>query len=416
MRIKKFTAPSLKEATSKMRHELGSDAIILNTRTIPKAGALGLFARETYEITAAIDDAPVSPARGDSSRRAATPFERYMEVSAPPAKNAQDELKDLTTRFEGRRPADRSGRAIPGQAAELAGMIELRNELESMRGAIRDISDQIKNTKAPEVSGALRDAYASLIENDVDAALAAQIISEVATGLGRDQRDDEEKIQDRLLSVIAGLVKSPSQVKSRRRKTRVIALVGPTGVGKTTTIAKLAAIHKLIHGKNVALLSADTYRIGAIEQLRTFAGIADIPMEVIYRPSEIAPALKRFRDKDIVFIDTVGRSHRSRKEVAELGRYVEAADADEVHLVLSASLSVRASLDIVKQFKPVKPNRLLFTKLDEAVALGPLLSVVTQHQLPVAYMTTGQNVPDDILSVEPRQFASMIYSGVPAHA
>jgi flagellar biosynthesis protein FlhF len=195
-----------------------------------------------------------------------------------------------------------------------------------------------------------------------------------------------------------------------------VVLVGPTGVGKTTTIAKLAAIHKLLHKKSVGLISTDTYRIGAIEQLKTFAAIADIPMEVVYKPAELPGALRRFHGRDLVLVDTVGRSHRSKKEIAELGKYIDALNPDETHLVLSASTAPKAINDMVERFKVLKPNRLLFTKLDEAASLGPLLNVLSRQQLSVGYVTTGQRVPDDILAVEPAHLASMIYSGATAHA
>jgi len=227
---------------------------------------------------------------------------------------------------------------------------------------------------------------------------------------------NKQYLERQIVTALAGLIPQAGPERARKKKSRVIALVGPTGVGKTTTIAKLAAIHKLVNGQDVGLISADTYRIGAIEQLRTFAGIADIPMEVVYKPSEMPIALRKFRAKDIIFVDTVGRSQRSRKELTDLAKFVSAADPDETHLVVNASTNLRTAEDIVDQFKVVKPNRLLFSKLDEAVTYGPLLSLVHRHHLPLSYVTTGQAVPDDIRTIDATQFAAMVFAGETAHA
>jgi flagellar biosynthesis protein FlhF len=187
-------------------------------------------------------------------------------------------------------------------------------------------------------------------------------------------------------------------------------------VGKTTTIAKLAALSKLSHGCNVGLISADTYRIGAIEQLRTFAGIADIPMEVVYEPSDMGPALARFQDKDVVYVDTVGRSQRGEKDLAELKQFLDASGPDEVHLVLSAPTGVPTQLEVVDRFRTLQPNRLLFSKLDEVAAAGPLARVARETGIPLSYVTTGQTVPDDILQADARGLATMIYTGALPHA
>ncbi|HTY01248.1 MAG TPA: hypothetical protein VMG09_14580, partial [Bacteroidota bacterium] len=366
-----------------------------------------------------IDDPTTGRAASYGARKATTPFDRYLDDSTPivdPAAHLE-ELKRVAERFDSRRSQGAVGRRFAGESvADIAGIADLRSEMQVMQGALREISDHIRHAKTPDLPDALRELYVTLIEQEVDEALARQMVLAVNDTLTPDQRRSKDVTRDTLLKIMARMIRVPDSAKVRRRKTRIVALVGPTGVGKTTTIAKLAAIHKLLHRKNVGLISTDTYRIGAIEQLRTFASIADIPMDVVYKPTEIAGAMKKFRDRDVVFVDTVGRSHRSKKEVAELGRFVQSADPDEVHLVVSASTSPRAMNEIIKQFNVVKPNRLLFTKLDEAVTLGPLFSIVNKQHLPVAYVTTGQTVPDDIVAMEPAQFASMVYQGAAAHA
>lgn len=417
MRIKRFTAATLGEATDQMRRELGPDAIILNTRTVPRSNAMGIFGRELFELTAAIDDNVVVPSSPRGGR--ALGFDRYLNSSVERESGtiAVNELRKMAERFDGKRcESVQDHRETPRQAVEMAGMLDLRNEMESMRGALREISDHLKYQKLPGVPQQLREAYSTLIANDVDEEIACQIVQAVNASLGPDQRADKRLVEEMVIRAIASLIHMPEKGKVRRRKTRVIALVGPTGVGKTTTIAKLAAIFKLVQRKNVGLLSADTYRIGAIEQLKAFAAIADIPIDVMYRPAEIPAALRRFKDKDLVLLDTVGRGHRSKKEITELARYLDAADPDETHLVLSATTNVKTVMEIVGRFKATKPNRLLFTKLDEATSLGPLLTVMHRNKLPIGYITTGQTVPDDIMTVDPTRLASMVYSGEDIHA
>jgi flagellar biosynthesis protein FlhF len=288
--------------------------------------------------------------------------------------------------------------------------------MEDLKGTLRVIADHLKYSRMPALPDFLQKAYTRLVQHDLDERLAADVVQAVYGRLAQEQGTTKNTMEKQLISALAGLITAPAPPRGRRRNQKVIVLVGPTGVGKTTTIAKLAAINKLMHGHDVGLISADTYRIGAIEQLRTFAGIADIPMQVVYKPSEMGAAVRKFRPKDMIFVDTVGRSQRSKKELADLGRFVTAADPDEVHLVLSASTGARTARDILDQFKSVKPDRLIFSKLDEAASYGPILSLLHTHHLPVSYVTTGQTVPDDIRTMDPMQLASLVYTGELAHA
>jgi len=418
MTIKKFFGHTLKDATEQMKQDLGPDAIILNSRKVARGGAFNFLGKEVFEVTAAIDELPATQLNSYSRRRMEDSFDRRIQESggAAGADNPIESLKRVAERFERRSPSERDGFTGGKRLMETADLHELKNEMLDMKGTLKDIVDQLKYSRMPSLPDHLRKAFATLVEHDVDERLAADLVQAVYAKLNPEQLNNKQLTEASLLSAMASLLKGTEEGKTRRKKARVVALVGPTGVGKTTTIAKLAAINKLMNRLDVGLISADTYRIGAIEQLRTFAAIADIPMEVVYKPAEMSAALKKFRDKDLVFIDTVGRSQRSKKELQDLARFVSAAEPDEIHLVLSASSSVKTSLDIINQFKVVKPNRLLFSKLDEAVTLGSLLSVAQEHRLPMSYVTTGQTVPDDILAVEPSQVASMVYTGVIAHA
>ncbi|HTY59151.1 MAG TPA: flagellar biosynthesis protein FlhF, partial [Bacteroidota bacterium] len=383
------------------------------SRNIPRQGQLSFLAKDMFEITAAIDDA--SPARRNPYARRAAELQE-PGAAVPADEDPVESLKKVARQFQQRAAQGAAGAEKP-PAREREDFAQLKIELSEMRGTLSTVVEHLKYDRMPALPAHLKSLYTALVDQDVDAKLAADLVQSVyASGTDAERGAGPGGAERAVLDAMAGLVAPAPEVKTRRRRTHVSALVGPTGVGKTTTVAKLAAINKLLHHRSVGLISADTYRIGAIEQLRTFAAIADIPMEVVYRPAEMAAAVRKFKDRDIVFIDTVGRSQRSAKELAELARFMDAAEPDDIHLVLSASTSMKGALDIIEKFRVVKPNRLLFSKLDEAVTLGSLLSVASRDRIPVSYVTTGQTVPDDIVRVDPARFAQMVYSGDIAHA
>lgn len=415
MRIKKFVAHTLKEATEQMKRELGPEAIVVSSRKVTRGGPLNLFGRDAFEITAAIDD--VVPGQQNSYRRSAAPGEFQQRLGRSTAEIEEEStlanLRKIAAQYE------RGGREEarpPRRVQEPGELIELRSDMDDVKGALKAIVEHLKYSRMPALPETLQNAFSRLMQHDVDEQLAVDVIQKVLSRSSQEQMTNKQYLERQIVAALAGLIPQAGPERARRKKSRVIALVGPTGVGKTTTIAKLAAIHKLVNGQEVGLISADTYRIGAIEQLRTFAGIADIPMEVVYKPSEMPTAIRKFRSKDIVFVDTVGRSQRSRKELTDLAKFVTAADPDETHLVVNASTNIKTAEEIIDQFKVVKPNRLLFSKLDEAVTYGPLLSLIHRHHIPLSYVTTGQAVPDDIRTVDAAQFAAMVYAGEMAHA
>ena len=191
-------------------------------------------------------------------------------------------------------------------------------------------------------------------------------------------------------------------------KRRMVALVGPTGVGKTTTIAKLAANHRLREKQRVGLITVDTYRIAAVEQLRTYADIIDLPMEVVSTPREMREAVARMTDLDLILMDTAGRSPRDDVKIQELKSMLAEAKPDEVHLVLSSVAGASSLAQTAEKFAGVGTTALLLTKLDEAASLGNLLPLLRTCRLPLSYLTNGQNVPDDIQVAAKRQVAQMV--------
>ena len=198
---------------------------------------------------------------------------------------------------------------------------------------------------------------------------------------------------------------------TRRAGPTVIALVGPTGVGKTTTVAKLAANFSLREGRKVGLITIDTHRIAAVDQLQTYAQIIDVPLEVVTAPAQLRTAIDAMRDREVILLDTAGRSQNDRTKLNELKRFHDEARPHEVHLVLSGTCSRGALSETVNRFGAVGIDRVIFTKLDETVGFGAILSCLHQAKARLSYLTAGQDVPDDIEVGHGRRVAELIVSG-----
>lgn len=263
--------------------------------------------------------------------------------------------------------------------------------------------------------GALLDIYLRLLEAQVSRAIADRVIGEVRDELTSAELTDPGIVRATVLRHLSGLIPVADDTAAthgdgarRAGGPLVIALIGPTGVGKTTTIAKLAATYRLRRGRSVGLITADTYRIAAVDQLRTYASIIGLPMKVVMTPAEMAAAVDAFGSHDVVLIDTAGRSQRNTERLVELAGHIEAARPTETHLVLSSAASQEVLLDAAEAFAPLKPNRVILTKLDEAVHFGALINVMQQLRTRLSFVTTGQEVPDHIEPGQPDRLARLV--------
>jgi flagellar biosynthesis protein FlhF len=200
---------------------------------------------------------------------------------------------------------------------------------------------------------------------------------------------------------------SPIDNQSKNKQT-VVALVGPTGVGKTTTISKLAANYTIIDKKKVALLTVDTYRIAAVEQLKTVGEIIGVPVEVVFTPRNLRNAIQSNADKELIFIDTAGRSHKNSIQMSEIKAFLEAASPDDIFLVLSACTKYKDMLDIIEKYESLNIKKIIFTKLDETTTYGAILNVVDKSKKYLSYFTTGQSVPDDIETADQEKYFNLL--------
>ena len=250
--------------------------------------------------------------------------------------------------------------------------------------------------------------FKQLLENDVEERIAKKLVEGIHYQLKGDEYNDLKRILDILLKKIASIIKVVAESDVPRSGPKLIAMIGPTGVGKTTSIAKLATNNKLMYRKKVGIISIDTFRIAAVEQLRTFANIAEIPLRVVYNADEIISAVSEMKDMELIYIDATGRSQKDKNRLQDIKKFLEAVRIDEVHLVMSLTSKLKDMLDITDKFGIIPFNRLLFTKLDETTNLGSVLSIITKTKKPLSYLSIGQNVPDDIEKVNPDKLARMI--------
>ena len=268
--------------------------------------------------------------------------------------------------------------------------------------------DSDDSDKKPVIPAELFDLYTELIDSELDEPLSRELVVSLKREAPSEELSDPSLCRARLVKMVESEFHAGSSITSTPGQRRVVALVGPTGVGKTTTIAKLAANLKLRDGVRMGLVTVDTYRIAAVEQLRTYAEIIDLPMKVVTTPMEMRRALDELSDMDLVLIDTAGRSPRDELQIGELKSLLADAKVDEVHLVLSLTAGLEFLTATVEHFSSVGTSSLVLTKLDEAQELGVMLNLARRVGLPVSYLTTGQDVPDDIEPAETQRMARLV--------
>jgi flagellar biosynthesis protein FlhF len=376
MKIKTFRAKTMQQALNLVRHELGPDASVLHTRELNGGLVRRMVFGRQYEVAA-------STAVNVPSRLPARLQEQGLELDAVGVSAS------LAQRSA---PLDHH---VAGQIDRLQEMIE-------------KLCERTNATPQHNLPEAFFHAYTDVIEADVDEAIARDLIDRVRLDQSGSGMADSLLIKARVAQLLEDEISVTGPISTATDKCRLVALVGPTGVGKTTTIAKLAANHRLREKKRVGLITVDTYRVAAVEQLRTYADIIDLPMEVVATPREMREAVSRMRHLDLVLMDTAGRSPRDEVKIQELRSLLAEAEPDQVMLVLSATAGARSLTTTAERFANVGTSALLLTKLDEATSLGHLASLVRDCRLPISYLTDGQNVPDDIQVADRRRLAYLM--------
>lgn len=408
MIIKKFQAKNEEEAKLLAQNELGSGVVIMNVKTIKKKGLLSLFKPPVVEITAAVEEESDNPPPKPKAPVKEKP--KFVDVIMDDD-SAQSSLGNGQVGSISARPSERGD--IEAKLESLHSLIEERLVKEDKTESAPTMSDiSSKNEKPSEMVQFLKLIYNTLMDNEVDEKYANELLGEMdqikRTGIS---------IDNVLSSLYQKMVLKLGEAKTITPATngpKVVFFVGPTGVGKTTTIAKVASILTVSQKKKVALLTTDTYRIAAAEQLKTYANILNNPFEIVYTAQELSSAVDEYRDYDFILVDTAGHSPKN-EELKEGTKQFIAALPDEiekeVYLVLSATTKYRDLLGIADMYREMTDFKLIFTKLDETECLGNIWNLRLYTGQPLSYITCGQNVPDDICSFNPQATVKKLLGG-----
>lgn len=408
MNLKTYRAKSMADALVEVKRDLGREAVILHTRTFKVGGWMGLGGRDVVEVTAGTG-MPVAPSQRRVKEPPAAPAARFTQP-APPPPPAQASGSDTRPRT----PLQALSTKAPLRPEDDGARIIVQDELASIKrlvGQVLQCSRQAvaNSSRGPSTSAVLNLGpmteplfanYMRLIEGQAAPDIAEEVAGKVRDELTPDELSDAGIVRTTLLRHLSAAIAvtgavSKAGIQSDGRPL-TLALVGPTGVGKTTTVAKLAAAYKLRHGKRVGLVTVDTYRIAAVEQLRTYAQIIGLPLKVVVSPEEIGAACDALHGCDVIIIDSAGRSQNDGDRIGELARFMEGARPHETHLVLSAAAAEGVLLRAADRFRIANPDRAILTKLDESEHFGIVLNFARRVGLPLSFVTTGQEVPDHI--------------------
>ncbi len=411
MIIKKFQGQTEEEAIEKARSEMGSSAVVMNIKTVKTGGFFGLFKKSYVEVTAALEEVPET---AEVIRQVEKVRKEAENLKRPEEKQIESGTEQKPERREPEQEAQRESEKDAKREA-------LEEKLDSLQSLLlqqlhQDESEE-KKGKAPEVleGDALaltKLIYNTLLEHEVDEKYANQIIADIEKTIKKDTGVDQtlSNVYQRLVLKLG----QPKFLDWEKGQQRIAFFIGPTGVGKTTTIAKIASKLYLERKAKVALLTADTYRIAATEQLRTYANILNIPFQIIYNPADMQEAEKNLADYDVILVDTAGHSSKNEEQRSATKNLIHSIEEKEkvcCYLVLSATTKYRDLLTIADAYEDMKGYRLIFTKADETGYLGNILNIKLYTGADLSYITNGQTVPDDIEKLNPQKIVKQLLGG-----
>ncbi|MNS28876.1 Flagellar biosynthesis protein FlhF [compost metagenome] len=441
MRVKRYIVETMPDAMQKIRTELGKDAVILSTKEMKIGGFLGMFQKKRIEVIAATESGETAQQPDSKPRQAVypTPVARasvpaayrksaqiiaderkeqlpnvpapaHPATSSPPVRTQVDRQEALTDELIDNKQIETAEdlsindikRVTPVAARETAAAgykdDRLFEEIQQMKAMMSKLAS--RDNGEPELPQALLEIQHRLTEQGVSSELVEDWISNAFLQWTDDSPIDEGNalrlVQEQIQNFLNGRIGTGISDSSR-----IVYIAGPTGVGKTTTIAKLAADQIFRKQKKVGFITADTYRISAIEQLRTYASILNVPIEVVQSPGDVHRAVQRFQHCDLIFMDTAGRNYLNELFVAELHSLLNRDEQSETYLVLSLTSKSKDMKKITENFSRYGLDKVIFTKLDETDTCGPLFNLIREYPLELTYLTNGQNVPDDLLTVTP---------------
>lgn len=371
------------EAMKIIRAELGNDAVILNSRIVQTGGFLGFFKKRNIEVIAAVDPKPAQPSTSIGKENIKI---NRQETNSP---NVKKDVVSTISQPEKHKVSD-----------------ELFSEITELKALMKNIS--ISDAQKPLLPDPIQKVNQILKEQEINEHIIEKIVGKLLekwflTGANATNHTIISWASEELSKNCSHLTFGGISFNKK-----FVNVVGPTGVGKTTTLAKMAADCVLKHKKKVAFITTDTYRIAAIDQLKTYAKILNVPIEVCYNIQDFEEATKKFFDYDVVLIDTAGRNFRNQQYVDDLKKIIDFNNEMETFLVLALTSKQKDMEDIFQQFSTIHIDKMIFTKVDETSNFGSMISLIDKYQTGVAYLTNGQDVPDDLITATPEVIANTI--------
>ncbi len=378
MTVRTYTASTEREAMRQAMEELGKDALILQIRRQPEAkGLFKMAGRQRVELEACAPETLAALRRPSGGQAQAA---RAYAAPAPPAP--------------------------PSEHVRL--LEELSRKVEELVRSNQNVAQSLRRGDLPEMPAALQEAYTALLEREVPEPQARRLAQGAYEALRGEELKSPVLVRGQIRQGLERFLKHAGPVTLTPGRCRVVALVGPTGVGKTTTIAKLATHFRHTQRRRVGLVTIDTYRMGAKEQLQQYADLLGIPMRVALTPGELKRAVQEMSDRDLVLVDTAGHSQKELLKLNEVKAFLAAAGPHETHLVLSLGSHPKNLRHVLNVYKALQVNRLLLTKLDEVVAFGSILDVAALSEHPFSYATGGQDVTERVGLADPARLARLV--------
>lgn len=396
MQVKKFIGESIPQVMAQIRREFGNDAIILQTNKVKKGGFFGFFSKEQVEILAASDAAnrttkkteKVSTSQNIASNDFKAHLDKLNEVSRIQKKEPITDEVNLENKYK----------KTPTQSIEKQNTQNIHNqakvvqELDEMKHTLNKLSSKIneafKTEEEEKKEIELKENIKKLVDLGVSEVFSAKIINSITQ---KKQKVNFETVKNEIKSQFSAIDFDEHPDYSKN-----VIFAGSTGVGKTTTLAKIASKNMIENKNKIGFLTLDTYRISAVEQLKTYADILSSPIEVAYEINDISTAMDRLSNRDRIYIDTAGRSHHNKKQMAELKEIIDIIEDKTVYLVISANINLNDIIDIIKMYEFLEEYGIIVTKLDETLSNGSVIDIINLTQKNISYITFGQNVPDDM--------------------
>lgn len=401
MIIKKFTAKTENEAVEAAKKELGEGVVVMNVKNVKKKGFLSFLKPYMVEVTVALEEETEKYTAAVSAINSVIASSQNKEAEAAMGSSAVPEPQ-----------AKKENSAIEEKLDSLQSLLEQQLQRPEEEKEDKESKVQEEQKEETEMDKFMTLLHDTMLDNEVDEKYANEIIDEIAQ-INKPNLPFDYALANIYQKMILKFGK-PNGITPAKNGTKMVFFIGPTGVGKTTTIAKIASKFRVDEKKKVALLTADTYRIAAAEQLRTYANILEVPFRVIYTVEEIEKALEDFKDYDYILVDTAGHSHQNGTQKDNMSNFIHSTDdkvEKEIYLVVSATTKYRDLISIADSYKEMADYKLIFTKLDETTTLGNLLNLRLHTGASISYVTYGQNVPDDIEDFNPQNTVKRLLGG-----